>query len=120
MRVPPLPHTCSVARGGTEDSFGQPGTLPTVASAVRCYWWSGTPSTTSNGDSAGVVAIENEHVWVSRDTTVRQGDHVHTLVDETGRTIIGTADHRVVAHVVVHRSYLDCVLRYGKGIGGQA
>lgn len=117
---PPLTMTCSIARGGTADTFGQLGTAPVVATGVKCHWWSGTPSQTSSQGLPGVVATESERILFALGTDIRQGDHITTVVTQQGATVFSATDYRVVEHVLMRRNHLDCFLAYGKGIGGRA
>lgn len=119
MRTPPLRMLCTIARpdATATDSFGQPSAAPTLATRVPCHWWTGENAWTVRTDS-GQTAVDQEHLLLARGQDIQQGDHVTSLTDEWGNVIF--TDYRVVHHVGVMRSHLDCTLRIGKGIGGRS
>jgi hypothetical protein len=113
--------TCTIARApGTYDTFGEPNAAATVASGVACYWWSGMPSRIANASVPGIVATETEHLLFAAGTDVRQGDQISTVSDHLGAVVFAAADFRLVEHVTIQRSHIDCTLRYGEVVGGRA
>lgn len=118
---PPLTMTCTIARApGTYDTFGEANAAVAVASGVPCYWWSDASSRISNLNVPGVVATEIEHLLFAPGTDVRQGDQITTVSDHLGTVVFAAADFRVVEHVTIQRSHIDCILRYGEVVGGRA
>lgn len=112
--------TCDIARhSGSADSSGQPTSPSALASSVACHWWTGENAWTVKGDG-GQTAVDQEHLLLARSQDVRPGDHITAVTDDRGNVVFGSADPRIVHHVGVMRSHLDCVLRMGRSIGGRS
>lgn len=119
MRTPPLTMKCTIARlSGEVDSFGQPQAAETEYEDVPCYWWTSAGQTLAS-DATGRTAVDREHLLVARGTDVRIGDRVTQVIDHLGATVFGEPDYRLVEHVLVQRTHIECLLRVGQVLGGR-
>ncbi len=117
MRQPPLIMRCNILQPSTSvDSVGQPVETGTETKEVPCYWWS---QSTLRNESAGVTAVEGEHLVVALGTNITPGDHITEVSNEHGDVIFGATEWRLVEHVTIQRNHIDCVLRYGQPVGGR-
>lgn len=113
-----MPMRCTISRP-TEaaDSFGQASGTSVVAEDVPCYWWVASGVELRTG--VGLVAVDRERLIVRRDTDIRVGDRITSLVDHRGASVFGANDYRLVDHVAIQRTHVECSLRFGQPAGGR-
>jgi len=101
---------CDIQRPGTgDDPFGGGSSFVTVASNVRCLWW--TRSGRENVDDTRTVVLADEHLLVAHGVDVEPNDRIVGLIDTFGREVFGPDGFREVEHVTFARDHLDCALR---------